>query len=87
MQILKKILKLFKSDRQLAIDSILNAARKEILTGQVFIEYYKWQKEHLHKDATKEEVGKYDLQIKQAQDIVAKNIVIDVNFRKFLKER
>ncbi len=68
-----------------SISGMLKQGRKEILNGQIMIEFYKWQKSIAPKDAAKEDIGKIDLKIKQMQDIIANNQRLDTAFRAFLR--
>lgn len=68
-----------------AINGMLRQGRKEILNGQIMIEFYKWQKSIAPEDASKEDLGKLDLKIKQMEDIVANNKKMDAGFKAFLR--
>lgn len=75
---------MFKTKKQKAIDRILKAGENEIINGQIMLEYYQWLKDNLPEDATKEELGKADIKIKQMQDIIVNNASINAGFRAFL---
>lgn len=67
-----------------AIRKILRRGNNEIINGKIMIQFYKWQKSKAPENASKEELGKIDLKIKQTEGIVKNNEVMNTTFKAFI---
>lgn len=77
---------IFQSKKKKAINKILASGEKEILNANIMIDFYTWQKDNAPEDATKEELGKLDLKLKQMEDIIANNTRVNDAFKAFLAQ-
>ncbi len=68
-----------------AVRRMQKQGKKEILHGQIMIEFYKWQISIAPENASEEDLGKLELKIKQMEDIIANNQRLDTAFSQFLK--
>ena len=80
------MLKIFQSKERKAINKILASGQKEILNGKIMIKFYQWQIDNAPEDASKEELGKLGVKIKQMEDIITNNQRVDEGFKAFLRD-